>query len=365
MISKFALIKPVAEDYLLNIARRLPEKNNRGNITMDKIRVGLIGCGERQNAHIDALLTMEDVAIVAVADPVEERRLAAMKKTGAQRAYENHTALYDKENEKTLDVLYISVEPTAHTDIETKAIDMGIPFLVEKPMTLDLEQAEDIARRVKEKNLLTAVGFQDRYLDLMDIIKDELPRHKPGGLVNGVWIGGIPGVWWWQKRSTCGGQLVEQNIHLADGLRYLYGEPLSVYAVSSRGIVKPGVDASPEYDTDDYSVCIYRFDNNVTATLESGCYSQGVRPNCGLVIKLNDMVIDYRLRNNLIMTSEFKTVDIRRGNDQTLDMNRAFIHAVKTGDGSGIRSPYEDALKSLKMTFAANESMDTGMVIHF
>ena len=331
---------------------------------MEKIRVGLIGCGGRQGAHIDALMKMDDVAIVALAEPVDERREAAAKKTGA-RAYKTHKELYDNENKGTLDALFISIEPTAHTDTETRAIDMGIPFMVEKPMTLDLEQADMIARRVKETGLITAVGFQDRYLDLMDMIKDELPKHPKGGLVNGAWIGGIPGVWWWQKRSTCGGQLVEQNIHLADGLRYLFGEPLSVYAVSSRGIVKPGVNASPEYDTDDYSVCIYRFKDNVTATLESACYVAGARPNSGLVIKLRDMVIDYRLRNNLIMSTDRSTIDVRRGNDQNYDLDVAFIRAVRTGDPSGIRSPYDDALKTLKMTFAANESMETGKVIHF
>ena len=52
---------------------------------MKKIRVGLIGCGGRQGAHIDAFSHMDDVEIVAVADPVEERRNAAAKKTGAQR----------------------------------------------------------------------------------------------------------------------------------------------------------------------------------------------------------------------------------------------------------------------------------------
>ena len=250
--------------------------------------------------------------------------------------------------------------------MEEAAIDRDLPFLVEKPMTLDLRQAEEIARRVEEKGLITAVGFQDRYLDLMDIIKAELPRHKAGGLVYGAWVGGIPGVWWWQKKSDCGGQLVEQNIHLLDGLRYLYGEPLSVYATCSRGIVKPGQEGvSPEYDTDDHSTAVLRFENNVTATLVSGCYSQGVRPNCGLVITLNDMVIDYRLRNNLILRSAHQTLDIDRQVDQTLLLDRAFVEAVRTGDPAGIRSPYGDALKSLKLGFAANESMESGQVIYF
>ncbi|NLB39401.1 MAG: Gfo/Idh/MocA family oxidoreductase [Clostridiales bacterium] len=56
---------------------------------MEKIRVGLIGCGGRQGAHIDALMKMDDVAIVALAEPVDERREAAAKKTGA-RAYKTH-----------------------------------------------------------------------------------------------------------------------------------------------------------------------------------------------------------------------------------------------------------------------------------
>ncbi len=331
---------------------------------MEKIKVGLIGCGGRMNAHIKALLQMEDVQVVAVADPIEQRRLAAAEKFGCNRIYENHSALYDGESKESLDCVFISIEPTAHTDTETRAIDMGIPFLVEKPMTLDLAQADEIAKRVKETKLITAVGFQDRYLDLIDMIKEELPRHKQGGLVYGSWVGGIPGVWWWQKKSTCGAQLVEQNIHLVDGLRYLYGEPLSVYATCSRGIIEPGVDASPEFDTDDHSTAVIRFANNVTATLVSGCYCK-VRPNSGYVITLNDMVLDYRLRNNLIIKTAKETRDISVGVDQTYLLDRAFVDAVKSGDPSGIRSPYDDALKSLKLGFAANKSMETGEVITF
>ena len=330
---------------------------------MKKVRVGLIGCGGRQNAHMDALLQMKDVEIVAVAEPVEERRARAAEVTGAKRQYGNHSEFYEKENGESVDAIFIAVEPTAHDHIEIRAIELGIPFLVEKPMNLDLQQADSIASMIREKNLITAVGFQDRYLDLMERMKEEIPKHKKGGIVNGSWIGGIPPVWWWQKKSTCGGQLVEQNIHLVDGLRWLFGEPLSVYAVNATGMIQPGVDASPEYDTDDYSVCLFRFQNNITATLESGCYCRGARPNNGLVVILNDIVLDYRLRNNLIMKTKGQTLDIRRGNDQTYDLDRAFIDAVKSGDGTRIRSPYEDALRSLKVAFAANRSMETGEVV--
>ena len=334
---------------------------------MDKVRLGLIGCGGIMSGfHAKHLIEFDDIEVVAVADPIEERRNAMAKLFGAKRIYKNHTELYDHESAATLDAVYICIEPTAHTDTELRAIDLGLPFLVEKPMTLDENLAETIVKKVEEKKLITAVGFQDRYLDVFNMVKDELPKHKPGGLVYGAWVGGIPGVWWWQKKTDCGGQLVEQNIHLLDGLRYLYGEPLSVYATCSRGIVEPGKDGvSPEYDTDDHSTVVLRFENNVTATLVSGCYTQGVRPNCGLVITLNDMIIDYRLRNNLILRTAHETRDIDRQVDQTLLLDQAFVEAVRTGNPAGVRSPYGDALKSLKVGFAANESMETGKVIYF
>ena len=202
------------------------------------------------------------------------------------------------------------------------------------------------------------------------MIKEELPKHPAGGLVYGSWVGGIPGVWWWQKKSTCGGQLVEQNIHLLDGLRWLFGEPLSVYATSSQGMIRAGVDASEEYDTDDHSTAVFCFENNVTATLVSGCYVQNsaplsVRPNCGLMISLRDMVLDYRLRNNLIIKTANEVRDIAALKDQTYKLDRAFFDAVRSGDPSGIRSPYSDAMKSLRLGFAANRSMETGEVIYF
>ncbi len=332
---------------------------------MEKLRLGLIGCGGRAGAHMNSFLQMDDVAVVAVADPREDRRNAAAAKFGCTRIYTDHRDLYAHENRSTLDAVVIAIEPTAHIGVEETAIDLGLPFIVEKPMAMDIRQAEAIARRVEETGLITSVGFQDRYLDLIDIIKEELPRHKAGGLVYGAWVGGIPGVWWWQKKSTCGGQLVEQNIHLLDGLRWLYGEPLSVYATCSRGIVRPGIDASEEYDTDDHSTAVLRFPNNVTATLVSGCYSRGVRPNCGYVITLDDMILDYRLRNNLIIRTAHETRDIDRQVDQTFILDRVFLDAVRSGDGSAIRSPYPDAYKTLKLGFAANESMESGQVIYF
>ncbi len=334
---------------------------------MKKVRVGLIGCGGRAGVHMKQFPLIPEIEVVAVADPIEERRNAAAEKFSCKNIYKSHTELLDNAKDN-IDALFICVEPTAHDDMELRAIELGIPFLVEKPMSVDLSLCERVNKAVQEKKLITAVGFQDRYLDLTDIMVEKMKDRKPGGLVYGAWVGGIPGVWWWQKKEYCGGQLLEQNIHLLDMLRYFFGEPLSVYATASVGIVKAGENCSSEYDTDDHSTAVIRFENNVTATLVSGCYikpKSGVRPRCGLYITLEDMILDYRLRNNLIIETNECTVDIPRKQDQVYTLDRAFIDAILTGDRSLIRSDYVDAMKTLRLAFAANESMERGQVIYF
>ena len=331
---------------------------------MEKIRIGLIGCGGRSTAHRHSFVQMDNVQVVAVADPVEARRAEASRQFGGARMYRDDAEFYARESRDTVDAVVICVEPTAHAISEERAIDLGIPFLVEKPMTLDLAQADRIAQRVAETGLITSVGFQDRYLDLMDKIKAELPRHKPGGLVYGAWVGGIPGVWWWQKKSTCGGQLVEQNIHLLDGLRYLFGDPKSFWANASQGIVT----GREGYDTDDHSTAVIEFANNFTATLVSACYLKQPEhgyPFCGVRIDLEDMFIEYRLRTSTTFSTGTETHVYMRQFDQGVTEDRTFIDAIKSGDGSKIRSPYSDAIKTLKLGFAANKSMETGEKIIF
>ena len=63
---------------------------------MEKLRVGLIGCGGIMNAHAQySFDTMLDkISIVAVADPIAERRDAMAAKYGAKGVYRNHEELY-------------------------------------------------------------------------------------------------------------------------------------------------------------------------------------------------------------------------------------------------------------------------------
>ena len=331
---------------------------------MEKLKIGLIGCGGMMNHHVSGILTFDDVEIVAVADPLAERTEAMMKRTGATRSYKSHKDFFA--GEEKLDAVYIAVEPTAHDQIEEVCIERNWPFLVEKPMTLDMAQGKAISEAVSKKGLVTCVGFQDRYLDIVDRVKQEL-QDMQVGMVYGSWLGGVPQVWWWMKKVTCGGQLLEQNIHLVDLLRYFFGEAKSVYAQFNRGLVNPGEfnEKLPTYETDDSSTALITFENGLMVNLMSGCFitNEGNPIRNGLTIIGRDKSVEYELRTDVRIYTRNTMTQVKRVTDQSVLHDRAFLDAVRSGDPTAVRSPYPDAYKSLLLAHAANESMASGKVV--
>ena len=325
---------------------------------MQKIRAAFVGTGGRSCTHIDRLRDFDDVEMAGFMDIIPQRAIDKQARAGAGKAYESYIEMLE---DARPDVLYVCVPPGEHGGIEREAIARGIHLFIEKPMALSMEMAEEINSLAKAKNLVTCIGFQDRYLDLVEQAREWMQGRKVG-LVDGAWVGGVPGVPWYPKYSTCGGQLLEQNIHIFDMLRFLFGEPASVYCSGGRGIVE-GIEG---YDLHDYSSAVITMESGVVATLFSGCYLGDGAPGYlnGMNIHCADRTIRYKLRDKV--TLETKTENItywKRAADWQTTMNRIFIDAVKTGDASAIRSPYEDAIKTLRLCLACNESMETGQVI--
>jgi len=223
----------------------------------DQVKIGFIGCGGIANYHFGHLEKIETANITAVCDRVEERRLAAGERFDA-RPYADFREMLAKED---FDAVYVCVEPCAHErdgdDIELAVIEKGCHLFVEKPPALSMEYARKVEKAIAAAGIISAVGFQDRYQDIVPKMKAWLDAQEIG-FFNGYWVGGMPGVWWWRRRETSGGQAVEQTIHTFDMARCLFGEVVAVHAMGRRGIMTE----IENYDTEDAS--------GVTMTFESG-----------------------------------------------------------------------------------------------
>ncbi len=335
----------------------------------------MIGCGGIGQYHLSHLVEFKDIELAGFCDLIPERAADFVQKAGSGKAFTNYVEMYD---EIKPDMAFICVPPYAHGDIEFDAIKRGIHFFVEKPVALDLELAARIRDAVVANNIITAVGFQCRYSNLVDINKQFIADNDIY-YIDCVRVGGIPEIPWWSDRKQSGGQLVEQTIHQLDIIRYVYGEPDTVFSMGANGLIK-----EPQLQTEDTSSTIVRFQSGVVATISTGCYAtSGAAFDSKVTFSGRDCRADLYILDNFtvygdaaVTSNSFVTqgdgtfsrdgasvVKYKEEGDAGVLCDRTFVDAVISGDGSAIRSPYSDAMKSVAFGLAANESMDTGKAV--
>ena len=219
---------------------------------MKKINVGIIGCGWFGNVHIDSLLQMESVNIVALVSTNKIKLDNTSRKVLTAKLFENHYDMFDDKS-LNLDAIVVCLPPAMHNDIEEMAASLGICMYIEKPIGLSLTTAKRIEKQIEDSNIITCVGYQALCNPLIHEIKTKL-IHEKVGLVQGNWIGDFPHVHWWRNKMLSGGQIVEQSTHIFSALYFLFGDIKSIYAQGTSGI--------NYYDNStvlDYSSCILTF----------------------------------------------------------------------------------------------------------
>ena len=137
-----------------------------------KLRVGLIGTGWICEAHVVNYQKFSDVEIVAAADLVPGKAEEFCKKFGVEGAkcYLSHKEMLDDESLQ-LDAVSICTYNCTHAECAIYALKKGVNVMLEKPMCVTLEEAEEIAKAEKESGKIITIGFQPRFDPNMQMIK--------------------------------------------------------------------------------------------------------------------------------------------------------------------------------------------------
>ena len=336
-------------------------------------KLAVIGCGGIGRYHLDHFVKYDDIELAGFCDIIAERAQAFARIAGRGRAFTDWKRMYD---EVKPDMVFICIPPYAHGEIEFETIRRGIPMFVEKPVALDLDLARRIRGEVEKANLITAVGFQCRYSNIVPATRDFVRRHKIN-YVNCVRMGGIPSTPWWKDKKLSGGQIVEQTIHNFDMIRCILGEPTEVFTMAARGLI----DGGEGYDTDDLSTTAVRFACGALGSVSTGCYATGGECYDGSITfsaedaRLSHYIIHKALiygekdcaadqggglvvKGDGSMRSGGGAVEIRDDGTAGDRCDRTFIEAAISGDGSKILSPYADAVKTLAFVLACNQSIE-------
>ena len=312
-----------------------------------RIRIAFIGAGSYAREHAMRIAAMNDAEVVAACSRRIDRARELTSEFGGD-PYDNIENMLDKIRP---DAAFICLTPAAHGPAEHALIARGVPFLVEKPVAATMEAAEAIGRAVCEKKLITAVGYQWRYSDLVAKALEVL-----GGarilMAQGYWLSTRPKHAWWHDPAQSGGQILEQATHMLDLLRLFLGEPDDIHAVMSPSAEGSEVPAA--------TAVTMRF-NHIPATMICAC-ALPVRYRCGLVIHSEKAVIELMSKGSGMMNVELavktsKGVTLHLPEvDSVARMDAAFLEAIRTGDRSLVLSDYAEGIKTMAISLRCVDS---------
>lgn len=328
------------------------------------VGIGFIGCGGNARGHMNRLAGMEEARLAAVCDIDEARAGEAAETTGAE-AFTDFRRLLERDD---LDAVYLSLPVFAHGDPELAVVERGLPFFVEKPVARHLEQALEIEAAVEAAGLLTCVGYQLRYLGSTDVARQALDGAAVSLASGRYWSGSgrvAPGSRSWVTTlARSGGQLVEQATHTLDMMRCLVGEVGAVTARQANRQIH-------HIDCPDVHAVILEFESGALGTLTTTwAYDNLDWSETNIVDVLYDQCLLTWGRDQVAVRRRRPTED-GAGEEMATETRTApgpgidevFVEAVAAGDGSRIRSPYGDAVKSLALCLAALEAGQTGRTV--
>ncbi|MDQ6601833.1 MAG: Gfo/Idh/MocA family oxidoreductase, partial [Chloroflexota bacterium] len=193
------------------------------------LNVAVIGAGRRGLAHTEAVADLEQEArIVGIAD-VDEARARTLVGAHAPHAtvYTDALTMLDAASP---DVVYITTPPPLHRELALAALARGAHVVLEKPIALNIAEADQIGEAAVKAGRLVHICHQLRYAAGSDTMRDRLSAQKVA--LTHIWnyrkAPDIPGNW---QRSWGGGHVVEWGIHYLDLCRYvMQTEPIEVYA---------------------------------------------------------------------------------------------------------------------------------------
>ena len=192
-------------------------------------RTGIVGCGGISQVHMNALMGMDCVEIVAVCDIREERAQAAAQKTGARRVYTDwHELLRDPE----VEVVHLCTPHYLHAPMTVEALSLGKHVLTEKPMATTLEDARAMIAAAERPGAPTlGVIFQNRYNGAVQRARSILASGDAGAFLGAradvSWRREVPyyhdSGWRGTRQMEGAGSLINQSIHTLDLMSYLGG----------------------------------------------------------------------------------------------------------------------------------------------
>ena len=247
-----------------------------------KLRFGIIGAGTPNQSiggkelyhgvgeyHASAIT--EFAELVAIASRSESSARGLADKFEVKDIYTDYRKLLER---KDIDAVTIGTPSGTHGDIAIDAAHAGKHILIEKPIDVTTEKAEEVVRECERFKVKLSVAFHHRFGIARDI-KEAVDNGEIGKLILGnafckryrtkeyFTSSDWRGTW----ALDGGGALMNQGIHVIDSFQWIMGEVDYLWGYY-------GTAGHPYIEVEDVAVASLKFKNGALGIIESTtcCY---------------------------------------------------------------------------------------------
>lgn len=339
---------------------------------MKILMIGLGSIGQRHLRNIRSCL-----------DP--ETEVIAYRTRGLSRTFSNtmqvrdNVVLEDEYNVKSYTDLsealaqkpnaaFIANVTKSHIPCAIEAAKAGCHLFLEKPLSDSMDGIDELAEIIREKNLKAFVGFQNRYNPGIQYLKKALSEKQLGQIVSvSASVGERLATMhtyedyketYMARKDLGGGVILNQMIHEIDYLRFLFGDPQSVYAVGTSG-------EKLQIDVDDCCNAVLNYpgtDNgNFSVALHGDFYQYPAERFIQVVGtngKIHVNMINGTVTKTIANESEEITFDSFERNNMFIRELNSFMDCIEHDTCPEIS--LADGIKSLSIAMAIKGSMECG-----
>jgi len=237
---------------------------------MSKIKIAVLGTGFSANIHLECYTRfIPDAEVVAVYSRTIESAKAFAEKHNIPAYYD---VVDDLLAEINVDIVDICVPNYLHHEVCMKAIRKDKHIIIEKPLALTLEEADEMVAECKKRNLKLMYAeelcFAPKYERVRALVE--------AGALGKVYLlkqaekhSGPHSDWFYQKEFSGGGVLMDMGCHALAWFRWM-----------NKGVKVKSVYADMKtvmHDTDceDNTIVIVEFENGVTCIAEDSWARHG------------------------------------------------------------------------------------------
>lgn len=227
-----------------------------------KIKFAIIGCGNVAPKHAESLKKIAHAELAVVCDKNEDRAKSFAEKYDCGY-YTDYKELLKKE--KDVDCISACTPHVNHAEITINSANAGKHVITEKPMAMNLEEADKMIAACKKNNVKLFVVKQNRYNEPIKKLKEALGKGRFGKIFYGNTT-----VYWnrpqgyydqepWRGTKTDGGVLMNQASHHIDMLRWLMGDVKAIKATTGT--------LTHKIESEDIGLVILKFKNGALGTI--------------------------------------------------------------------------------------------------